>query len=210
MENLAVLSRSGSPEQHPRVQLLVADDDAAMRSLLVSCARDTVDAIAVLEAEDGAEAVRIGLRYRPQIALVDINMPKLGGIDVALKLRALEPRIRVALQTGEPDAHRARARAHRLPLFDKLELDRTLSWLEVQAQSCVDRRLRPRLPKKRTLQCCTCGYGITCRKPPERCPMCHAEDAWIHAPWSFRGRDVGRLDVVGSGRSGRCAAVDDE
>src|SRR5438046_2299149 len=79
-----------------RVQLLLADDDALMRSLLASRARETVDVTTVLEAADGAEAVQLGLRERPQIALVDVNMPKLGGIEVALTLRELQPQMLVA------------------------------------------------------------------------------------------------------------------
>jgi CheY-like chemotaxis protein len=172
------------------VKLLLADDDARIRSLLASRARDTVEAIAVLEAEDGAEAVRLGLRQQPQIALLDVNMPRLGGIEVALALRELQPRMRVALQTADPHAHRDLARAHRLPLFDKLELDRALSWLEVQVRSCADGRPSPRTPQKRSLECSSCGYGIVSSTPPARCPMCQAEGAWIHAPWRPFRRDV--------------------
>ena len=36
--------------------------------------------------------------------------------------------------------------------------------------------------KKRSLRCTFCGYGVFRSAPPERCPMCQAENAWIHAP----------------------------
>jgi len=186
MEDLAVLSHSSSPEHGPLVRLLLADDDAQMRSLLASCARGRVGAIVVLEAEDGAEAVQLGLQQRPQIALLDINMQKLGGIEVALTLRELRPQIRLAVQTADPLAYCDRARAHDLPLFDKLELGRALSWLEVQARSCADEQPRPRRRLTRSLGCSSCGYGISCAALPERCPMCQAEDAWIQAAWPFR------------------------
>src|SRR5690242_3053036 len=112
MENLAVLPRLDSREQGPQVQLLLADDDADMRSLLVASARDRITSLAALEAQDGAEAVQIGLQQRPQIALLDVNMPKLGGIEAALTLRALHPQMRLALHTADPRTHRERARAH--------------------------------------------------------------------------------------------------
>ena len=35
---------------------------------------------------------------------------------------------------------------------------------------------------KRSLVCTLCGYGVFRSAPPERCPMCQAENAWIHAP----------------------------
>ena len=186
MEDLAVLPHSSPSEHGPRLQLLLADGDAQMRSLLATCARDRVEAIAVLEAEDGVEAVQLGLQQRPQIALLDINMQKLGGIEVALALRELQPQMRLAVQTADPHTHRDVACANRPPLFDKLERDRSLGWLEVQAQSCAGGQLQPRLPQKRNLECSSCGYGIFCSTPPERCPMCQAEDAWIQAPWPFR------------------------
>ena len=184
MEDLAVLPHSSSREHQPGVRLLLADDDTPMRSLLASCARDMVEAIVVLEATDGAEAIQLGLQQRPQIALLDINMPRLGGIEVAITLRELQPPMRLALQTADPHSHRDRARAHRLPLFDKLELDRALSWLAVQANSiCAADEPGPRpLPlQRRSLECSACGYGICCSRAPERCPMCQAEDGWIHA-----------------------------
>lgn len=35
---------------------------------------------------------------------------------------------------------------------------------------------------KRSLVCTLCGYGVFRSAPPERCPMCQAETAWIHSP----------------------------
>jgi CheY-like chemotaxis protein len=158
------------------LRLLVADDDPLARSLLASCAREWVGEIAVLEAEDGAEAVQLGLQKRPEIALLDVNMPRLGGIEAALTLRELQPRMRLALQTGEPHAHRARAEEEHLPLFGKLELDRTLAWLRAQVAW-----FEPKTRHKRSLLCGACGYGIVRATPPGRCPMCQAESAWVGA-----------------------------
>jgi CheY-like chemotaxis protein len=163
------------------VQLLVADDDPLARSLVVASARETVGDIGVLEAEDGAEAIQLGLQQRPEIALLDVNMPRLGGIEAAMTLRELQPRMRLALHTGDPLVHRQRARDERLPLFGKLELDRTLAWLRTQAEWFTATR-EPREPRKRSLVCGACGYGILRPTPPGRCPMCHAESAWVDAP----------------------------
>lgn len=35
---------------------------------------------------------------------------------------------------------------------------------------------------KLNLRCTRCGYGALRSSAPERCPMCQAENAWIHAP----------------------------
>jgi rubrerythrin len=39
------------------------------------------------------------------------------------------------------------------------------------------------LARKLSLECSSCGYGIVRAAPPERCPMCSAVEAWVHAPW---------------------------
>jgi CheY-like chemotaxis protein len=180
MESLAVDPEVGRPDDEP-IELLIADDDALLRSFVAARARDVVSALAVYEAADGAEAIQIGLQRRPQIALLDVDMPRLGGIEVALVLRELLPGLRIALHTGDPSGQSDTAREFCLPLFDKLESEHALRWLARQARN---RPLRPphRIgSEKLALECSVCGYGITRSTPPERCPMCQSEGAWNHA-----------------------------
>ena len=153
--------------------LLLADDDAGLRALLGARARNAVADLAILEAEDGAEAVRLGLQRRPQLALLDVQMPRLGGIEAAITLRELHPHLRIALHTADPSAHRERARDERLPLFDKLELERVLRWLELQAEAIAPKPART---------CSVCGYGVARSAPPERCPMCQGTGTWLPTP----------------------------
>ena len=97
-----------------------------------------------------------------------------------MTLRELRPQMRLALHSADPFPHRERARECRLPLFDKLEIDRLFGWLELQAHCFVEPRARQ---QKRSLECSACSYGIACAFPPERCPMCRREDTWTHSPW---------------------------
>jgi CheY-like chemotaxis protein len=168
--------------------MLLADSDVRLRSLVASRVCGMVEELSVLEAEEGAEAVQIGLQQRPQIALLDVNLPRLGGIEVAITLREQQPQMRLALHTAEPLAHRDSARAYGLPLFDKLEPDRAVSWLELRARWCADALGRPGLLQKGSLKCSTCGYGIVRSTPPRRCPMCQGEGTWIHTQWRPFGR----------------------
>ncbi len=177
MEALAPPREVLMDEYDPRVRLLIADDDRAARSLLASRASDVVGEIVVFEAHDGAEAIRLGLQQSPEIAVLDINMSRLGGIEAALTLRELKPHMRIALRTGDPQTHRDRAHEHRLPLFGKLELERTLTWLEAQV-ACAGTP-DPAVSTKRSFVCGACGYGALRETAPGRCPMCHAEHAWI-------------------------------
>ena len=179
MNELAVQHDSSEPGLEPIIRLLVADDDRLARSLISSRARETVEGIVVLEAEDGAQAVQVGLQQRPAIALFDVNMPRLGGIEAAVTLRELQPHMRLALHTADPLAYRERARAVDLPLFGKLELDSALAWLRAE----VEWYANVQTPRKLDLTCAECGYGVIRSTPPRRCPMCQAEAAWIRPAW---------------------------
>lgn len=178
MEALATPPSAGRNGNEVCLGILVADDDHLARSLLASCARETADGIVLLEAEDGAEAIQLGLQRKPEIALLDVNMPRLGGIEAAITLREFQPRMRLALHTADPLTHRERARANRLPLFSKLDFDRTSAWLRAQVEWFVEPQLEPQTRRKHSFACAACGYGVVRAAPPERCPMCQTEGAW--------------------------------
>jgi DNA-binding response OmpR family regulator len=66
--------------------VLVADDDEDIRSLVVfRLERAGYD---VIPAQDGEEALRLALERLPDLAILDVMMPKLTGIEVTEKLRA--------------------------------------------------------------------------------------------------------------------------
>jgi CheY-like chemotaxis protein len=172
------LQRTGHAHRDRRVQLLIADADPGPRSFVASQVRDVVDEILVLEARDGAEAIRIGAQRQPQLALLEVNMPGLDGVGAAVTLRQLQPDMRVALHTVDPRAHRQRARDYDLPLFDKLDVDRIVHWIDVQARALSDSR-GSRV--SRSFECSACGYGIAGVARPDRCPMCRRPRTWVES-----------------------------
>jgi CheY-like chemotaxis protein len=179
--------RPDAPSTRPApLKLLLADDDTGLRALVAARARDLVDPLVVLEAGDGAEALQIGLQQQPQLALLDVNMPRLDGVDVAITLRELQPQVRLALLTGETAAYRQRAHDLGLVLFDKLHIDQALAWLALHARRAPGEKL--------AFACRTCGYGVARSAPPDRCPMCHGTDTWIPTP--LRRRRMHLLGVA--------------
>jgi DNA-binding response OmpR family regulator len=70
----------------PQVQLLLAEDDEDLRGLVATTLRR--EGYEVLEAADGAEALELADRHEPALALLDINMPRVDGVEVAERLRA--------------------------------------------------------------------------------------------------------------------------
>lgn len=68
--------------------VVVADDQDLVRAGLVSLLDATEDVDVVGQAGDGGEAVRVVEATRPDVALIDIRMPVLNGIDVITQLRS--------------------------------------------------------------------------------------------------------------------------
>jgi two-component system LytT family response regulator len=70
-----------------KLRIVIADDERPARSYLAAALRDFEDVEIVGEAENGAEAVRLIERERPDLVLLDLQMPELDGIGVVRLLR---------------------------------------------------------------------------------------------------------------------------
>lgn len=86
--------------------VVVAEDDEDIRALIVH--RMGKEGYEVLEAGDGEEALRLALERRPAVAIIDVMMPKLDGLEVTRELRRSEvgghtPVILLSARTLEPD-----------------------------------------------------------------------------------------------------------
>lgn len=68
------------------ITVLLADDQAMVRSGLRLILEAQPDIRVVAEAADGAEAVELARRLRPEVCLVDIRMPRLDGLEVTRAL----------------------------------------------------------------------------------------------------------------------------
>ena len=70
-----------------KLRVVIADDERPARSLLLAMLRTFDDVEVVGEAKDGAEAVEMIERERPDLALLDLQMPELDGLGVVSLLR---------------------------------------------------------------------------------------------------------------------------
>ena len=83
---------SGGPTKEMNiVQLLLVDDHAMMRKGLRSVLDAYPDIQVVGEARDGIEAVKLAGELRPRVVLMDINMPKMNGIEATEKIKQQYP-----------------------------------------------------------------------------------------------------------------------
>jgi two-component system LytT family response regulator len=69
------------------LRVVLADDERPARAFLLDILRGYEDIRVVGEAADGAEAVRLIEELRPDLALLDLQMPGVGGLDVVRLLR---------------------------------------------------------------------------------------------------------------------------
>ena len=83
------------------VRVLIADDQALVRAgfRMILDAEDDLDVVG--EAADGAAAVELARRLKPDVVLMDIRMPELDGIEATRRVVALEgdPPVRVLMLT---------------------------------------------------------------------------------------------------------------
>jgi two-component system chemotaxis response regulator CheB len=74
-----------------QLKVLVVDDSAIYRSLVQGCLRDMPELRCVGTAHDGADAIKKTEELRPDLILLDVEMPVMGGVDAIPRLRKLVP-----------------------------------------------------------------------------------------------------------------------
>lgn len=83
------------------ITILLADDHAMVRAGLRAILDRQRDLRVIAEAQDGAEAVRLALDLQPRVAVLDIGLPVLSGLDALERIKAHAPQVRVLILTGQ-------------------------------------------------------------------------------------------------------------
>ena len=82
------------------IRILLADDHPVVRDGLAAMLATQPDFQVIGEAGTGAEAVTEAARLRPDVVLMDLEMPSLDGIEAIRRLRASDPSIQVVVLTA--------------------------------------------------------------------------------------------------------------
>lgn len=85
------------------VRVLLADDHALVRQGIRRFLEESGEITVVAEAEDGERALELVAQHQPDLAILDIRMPKLSGVDLARRIRAEHPQVKILVLTAYDD-----------------------------------------------------------------------------------------------------------
>jgi DNA-binding NarL/FixJ family response regulator len=137
------------PRAAPRIRVLIADDQALIRRGMAMLLDAAPDIEVVAQAADGLEAVELARRLLPDVVLMDLHMPRKGGVLATREISAALPHTRVMVLTTFDrddlvfDAVRAGAQAYLLKDASEEEVLDT-----VRAVHRGESRLTPQIARK--------------------------------------------------------------
>jgi DNA-binding NarL/FixJ family response regulator len=86
-----------------KLRVLVVDDDPNFTELLAALLGTDPRLTVIATAADGAEGVELAVRLRPDVVVMDVEMPVLDGLAAARRIRRRVRGTRVVLVSGGPD-----------------------------------------------------------------------------------------------------------
>ena len=84
-------------ESPARIRVLLADDHTIVRQGVRLCLEALGDLEVVAEAADGQQAIELALSLRPDVAVVDLTMPRLNGVEAIRQIRREAPDVEVVV-----------------------------------------------------------------------------------------------------------------
>jgi DNA-binding NarL/FixJ family response regulator len=93
-----------------QIKIMTVDDHPVLRQGIAALIADETDMILVAEATNGREAIQQFRVHRPDVTLMDLQMPEMNGLDAMIAIRGEFPEARIIVlttYTGDVQARRA-------------------------------------------------------------------------------------------------------
>jgi CheY-like chemotaxis protein len=94
------------PRRIARKTILVADDNARIRETLAKVLGEFPESVTVLLVKDRAEPVDQALAHNPDLAVLDLAMPIMHGLEAAGRLKVLKPELPIIIFTVHAETMR--------------------------------------------------------------------------------------------------------
>jgi len=106
---LPLANRTDAPAADAKKRVLVVEDQSAVCDLVSEMVQSHPRCVSVGTASDGRSAVELALQLRPDILVLDVIMPGVGGIEVLRRLGGSLPSTKVLIFSGKQEPHIVRA-----------------------------------------------------------------------------------------------------
>ena len=135
------------------IRVLIADDHFVVRMGLRSMIDSQSDMEVVAEAANGREALELFRRYKPDIALMDLRMPLMSGVEATVSIHKEFPEARIVVLTtydGDENIYRALRAGARAYLLKEIPRDEFLNDVRAvhSGQYCIPPAVAARLAQR--------------------------------------------------------------
>ena len=115
--------------------ILIVDDHPALRLVIKAQLSQVLGVSHILEADNGQTAIEAARQFEPDVAVLDLDIPRISGLDVIPRLKRIYPPIRILVISGQdkavfaPRVRRAGAQGFVSKLQDMKEIVRCVEWV---------------------------------------------------------------------------------
>ncbi len=117
-----------------KIRILVVDDHHVVRQGLVALLKVSPEIEIVGEASDGLEAIELHQKLQPDVTLMDLQLPNLGGVAAITRIRAETPAARFIVLTtfdGDEDIYRSLQAGAKAYLLKGMTIDDLLNTIRL-------------------------------------------------------------------------------
>src|SRR5215207_10212041 len=100
----------GIPMSNEKIRIVVVDDQAVVRQGFVALINTVADMVVVAEGTNGQQAVELYREHQPDVVLMDLRMPVMGGVEAIKAIKREFPAARLVVLTtfdGDEDIYRS-------------------------------------------------------------------------------------------------------